>query len=102
MATRKPFVPFLDVAREKAKEGVFGMPMLKILHKGALHEGPWHGPLIATMQIQLQGFHPNRYYRAKYDLTQFSVCIPADVGQEEAHRIGEVFMDLINALRVGD
>lgn len=102
MATRKPFVPFLDVAREKAKEGVFGMPMLKILHKGASHEGPWHGPLIATMQIQLQGFHPNRYYRAKYDLTQFSVCIPADVGQEEAHRIGEVFMDLINALRVGD
>ena len=102
MATRKPFTPFLDVAREKAKEGVFGMPMLKILHKGALHEGPWHGPLIATMQIQLQGFHPNRYYRAKYDLTQFSVCIPADVGQEEAHRIGEVFMDLINALRVGD
>lgn len=31
MATRKPFTPFLDIAREKAKEGVFGVPMLTIL-----------------------------------------------------------------------
>lgn len=69
---------------------------------GKPHEGPWHGPLIASAKLQLQGFSPNRFYRAKYDLTMFSVCIPADVGQEEAHRIGEVFMDLINALRVGD
>lgn len=101
MATKKPFVPFLDIAREKAKEGVFGVPMLKILHKGAVHEGPWRGPLIASASVVLQGFHPNKYHRARFDMTQFAVCIPT-TDKEEAQRIADAFTDLINALRVGD
>ena len=106
----KPFKPKAhpyDKAREDLKEaggGLFNKPTLKILHSGRLFEGSWRGPVITNWMVQLQGFHPNRVYCAKFELTQFMVYIPYNGPDdiEAVNGIADAFMDLINARRAGD
>lgn len=106
----KPFKPTAhpyDAARLALKEaggGLFNSAMLKILHGGRAFEGEWRGPALKDFTLRLQGFHPNRVYCVKYDLTQFMVYIPYKGPEdiESAHGIATAFMDLINARRAGE